>query len=105
MADQKRRRLTPDERRKEILDAAYALVLSEGISTLTMEKIANQFKIPVRDLYFKNRMAYGTTPIIGQQLVTDHYIHFMSIPKTIKTTDDQIHQHYLFEEEITISSL
>lgn len=42
MADQKRRRLTPDERRKEILDAAYDLVLSEGISTLTMEKIANQ---------------------------------------------------------------
>jgi AcrR family transcriptional regulator len=38
----KRRRLTPDERRKEILDAAYRLVLRGGISTLTMEKVAKE---------------------------------------------------------------
>ncbi len=36
----KRRRLSPNERKREILDAAYRLVLLEGVSTLTMEKIA-----------------------------------------------------------------
>jgi AcrR family transcriptional regulator len=38
----KRRRLTPDERKKEILDAAYQLVLVNGISTLTMDKVAKE---------------------------------------------------------------
>ena len=38
----KRRRLSPSERKKEILDAAYKLILESGISTLTMEKIAAQ---------------------------------------------------------------
>lgn len=36
----KRRRLCPEERRREILDAACRLVLKDGISTLTMDKIA-----------------------------------------------------------------
>ena len=36
----KRRRLLPDERKKEILDAAYQLVLANGIATLTMYKVA-----------------------------------------------------------------
>lgn len=38
----KRRRLSPDERQQEILDAACQLVLADGISNLTMEKIANE---------------------------------------------------------------
>ena len=36
----KRRRLLPDERKKEILDAAYQLVLANGTATLTMYKVA-----------------------------------------------------------------
>ena len=38
----RRRRLSPDERIREILDAADDLVLQDGISTLTMDKIARQ---------------------------------------------------------------
>jgi AcrR family transcriptional regulator len=38
----KRRRLRPDERKKEILDAAYQLVLANGIATLTMYKVAKE---------------------------------------------------------------
>ena len=38
----KRRRLLPDERKKEILDAAYQLVLANGIATLTMYKVAEE---------------------------------------------------------------
>ena len=38
----KRRRLLPDERKKEILDAAYQLVLANGIATLTMHKVAEE---------------------------------------------------------------
>ncbi|MBT3426394.1 MAG: TetR/AcrR family transcriptional regulator [Gammaproteobacteria bacterium] len=41
-AGRRRRRLSPDQRIKEILDAAYALVLQDGMSTLTMDKIARQ---------------------------------------------------------------
>ncbi len=38
----KRRRLSPDARQQEILDATYQLVLVVGISNLTMEKIARK---------------------------------------------------------------
>jgi TetR/AcrR family transcriptional regulator, fatty acid biosynthesis regulator len=38
----RRRRLSPDQRIREILDAAYHLVLQDGMSTLTMDKIARQ---------------------------------------------------------------
>ena len=39
-ATNRRRRLAPDQRIDEILDAAYRLVQNEGMSTLTMNKIA-----------------------------------------------------------------
>ncbi len=38
----KRRRLSPNERQQEILDATCQLVLADGISNLTMEKIATE---------------------------------------------------------------
>ena len=38
----KRRRLSPNQRQREILDATYQLVLADGISNLTMEKIARE---------------------------------------------------------------
>ena len=38
----KRRRLSPNQRQQEILDATYQLVLAAGISNLTMEKIARE---------------------------------------------------------------
>ena len=38
----KRRRLSPNQRQQEILDATYQLVLADGISNLTMEKIARE---------------------------------------------------------------
>ena len=37
-----RRRLSPNERKKGVLDAAYQLVLANGITTLTMDKVARQ---------------------------------------------------------------
>jgi len=38
----KRLRLSPDEREQEILDVVCQLVLADGMSNLTMEKIANE---------------------------------------------------------------
>ena len=71
----------------------------------TMENIAALHKIPLKELYFKNRMAYGAIPKVGEELVVDRYIHFKKRPATLKQKEANQHSTYLFEEEITISSL
>lgn len=41
-ANEKRRRLAPEQRVTEILDAAVRLVLTEGVTRLTMDRIASE---------------------------------------------------------------
>jgi len=69
-----------------------------------MTAIAAKYKMPIRDLYFKNRLAYGTQPAVGTVLSIEKYINFGKRPGVAKGqagTKDV----YLFEESITISSL
>ena len=71
----------------------------------TMETVAEKFKLSTRELYFKNRLAYGSIPLVGETLVVDKYLHFKKIPKNVAMTSDLTQDNYLFEKEITISSL
>ena len=66
----KRRRLTPDERVAELLDAAAELVVEEGIADITMEKIASRAKVSkgLVYAYFPNVKA-----LLRQVLIREHH--------------------------------
>ena len=42
MTQHVRRRLSPEDRRNQILDCARQVILEHGLSTLTMERLATQ---------------------------------------------------------------
>ena len=64
-----RRRLTPEARKAELLDAAIRLILKDGISRLTMQKIANEAGASKSLLYayFENVQA-----ILSQVYLREH---------------------------------
>ena len=70
-----------------------------------MERVAMLHKIPLKELYFKNRLAYGSIPKAGEELVIDKYINFKKRPAILTKSELAQQSIYLFEEEITISSL
>ncbi len=70
-----------------------------------MKDIATHFKMSVKELYFRNRLAYGATPKAGEKLAVKKYIHFKDIPNTIDPSMQMKADDFLFEENITISSL
>ena len=55
-----RRRLQPEERRQELLDSAFTIVLSRGLESLTMEGLAAQAGVnkALPYHYFETREAY-----------------------------------------------
>lgn len=69
-----------------------------------MNSIASKYKMPLRDLYFKNRLAFGSQPKVGTVLAIEKYIHFGKRPE-VDATASANKDIYLFEETITISSL
>ena len=69
-----------------------------------MNSIAVKYKMPLKDLYFKNRLAFGTQPQVGTVLAIEKYIHFGKRPEVVADQSDD-KEVYLFEESITISSL
>lgn len=69
-----------------------------------MNSIAAKYKMPLKDLYFKNRLAFGTQPKVGTVLAIERYIHFGKRPEVVADQSDD-KEVYLFEESITISSL
>ena len=71
----------------------------------TMEEVAQKYQMTTRELYFRNRIAFGTIPLPGESLVIDKYLHLKKIPRTVAATSSQLGDDYLFEEQITISSL
>lgn len=58
MTQQVRRRLSPEDRRNQILDCARQVILEHGLSTLTMERLATQAEVslPLIYKYFDTRL-------------------------------------------------
>ena len=68
-----------------------------------MTAVAKKFKMSVKELFFRNRMAYGSRPQIGQRLAIDHYIHFKPLPKTTtEILDGEVEDEYLWEQTISV---
>ena len=53
-----RRRLSPEDRRNQLLDCARQIILDHGLSTLTMERVAAEAKVsnPLIYKYFDTRL-------------------------------------------------
>ena len=58
MTQSVRRRLSPEDRRNQILDCARQVILEHGLSTLTMERLAAQagVSLPLIYKYFDTRL-------------------------------------------------
>lgn len=58
MTQPARRRLTPEARRNQILDCAQRVIVREGLSTLTMERLAKEAEVsnPLIYKYFETRL-------------------------------------------------
>jgi len=89
--------------------SSTSYVLEDGYYTFRngdkMTELAAQFSMPVKELYFRNRLPFGVTPKSGQKLAVSSYIHFGKEPATESQDVPLTDQDYLFEETITISSL
>jgi len=105
-ADKRRKKEESKSKRKT--NSSFTSQKRSGSHVVTvgenMSDIASKYKMPIKDLYFKNRMAYGTQPKVGTVLNIEKYIHFKKRPDVAaEVTGDK--EVYLFEESITISSL
>lgn len=87
--------------------AALNYQLKDGYYTFqtddSMEAIAMHFRMDIKELYFRNRLAYGSHPKSGEKIAVRKYIHFNAVPETMSAS--VLEEEYLFEETITISSL
>jgi hypothetical protein len=70
-----------------------------------MEDIASHHNMDLRELYFKNRMPFGSQPQVGETIVLNEYLHFKRRPKIVKSVVEKSSaDEYLFEESIEIAS-
>lgn len=55
---QQRRRLSPEDRRNQLLDCAQHIIVNQGLSTLTMERLATEAAVsnPLIYKYFDSRL-------------------------------------------------
>jgi len=67
-----------------------------------MTDIASKYNMPLRDLYFKNRLAYGMQPAAGTILKIEKYVHFGKKAATESATTSSSNDRFIFTE---ISSL
>ena len=95
----KSKRKTSSSSKKERRTGTHVVAVGERMSD-----IASKYKMPLRDLYFKNRLAYGTTPKVGSVLHIEKHIHFGKRPE-VDIAGASPRDAYLFEERISISSL
>lgn len=65
---QPRRRLSPDDRRNEILNATARIVVAEGVSAVSMERVAREAVAskPLVYAYFDNRQTLLTTLLLRE---------------------------------------
>lgn len=67
-----------------------------------MSAIAERYKMDVKELYFKNRMAYHTQPKTGERLAIGHYLHFGKTPKVANAADLAMEDDFLWEETVSV---
>ena len=69
MTQSVRRRLAPEERRNHLLDCARQIVLDQGLSTLTMERLASEAGVsnPLIYKYFDTRLQ-----LLQELLIREH---------------------------------
>lgn len=79
MTQSTRRRLNPEDRRNQLLDAARHIIVSKGLSALTMEKLATQAEVsnPLIYKYFDTRLQ-----VLQQLLVREYTAFSASIVKS-----------------------
>ncbi len=77
MTDSVRRRLSPDARRNQLLDCARDIIVNQGLSTLTMEILAQQAGVsnPLIYKYFDTRLQ------LLQELLLREYAAFRDTVK------------------------
>ena len=77
MTDSVRRRLSPDARRNQLLDCARDIIVNQGLSTLTMEILAQQAGVsnPLIYKYFDTRLQ------LLQELLLREYADFRDTVK------------------------
>ena len=82
MTQSVRRRLSPEDRRNQILDCARQVILEHGLSTLTMERLATQAEVslPLIYKYFDTRLQ------LLQALLIREYEAFRKSFATAETT-------------------
>ena len=68
MTQSVRRRLSPEDRRNQILDCARQVILEQGLSTLTMDRLAAQagVSLPLIYKYFDTRLQLLQTLLIRE---------------------------------------
>jgi len=103
-----KRKKKEESKSKRKTNSSFASTKRSGSHVVSvgekMTDIASKYKMPIKDLYFKNRMAYGTQPKVGTVLTIEKYIHFKKKPD-VASKESADKDVYLFEESITISSL
>lgn len=71
----------------------------------TMKDVAASHRLALKELYFRNRLPYGSQPKAGEEIAINHYIHFKDIPDVRDDQESLLDHDFLFEEVITITSL
>lgn len=76
MPDPGRRRLSPEDRRNQLLDCARDLILKQGLSTFTMDKLAHEagVSLPLIYKYFETRLR-----LLQDLLIREHAAYSASI--------------------------
>ena len=71
-----------------------------------MAAIADKFELATSDLYFQNRMPFGSEAAVGERLLIRGYLQLKKRPKLAKhvTTKQSEGDHFLFEEVILFSA-
>ena len=69
-----------------------------------MKDIAAHFKMDVKELYFRNRLPYGVTPLSGERIAVRSYIHFKKTPDYHQSDMILDNGDYLFSETVTLTS-
>ncbi|MDG1134369.1 MAG: TetR/AcrR family transcriptional regulator [Pseudomonadales bacterium] len=78
-----RRRLSPEDRRNQLLDCAQHIILSDGLSSLTMELLANKASVsnPLIYKYFATRLQ-----ILQELLIREYGAFRESLAESDKST-------------------
>ena len=85
MAPSVRRRLSPEDRRNQLLDCARSVIVNQGLSGLTMEKLATVAGVsnPLIYKYFDTRLQ-----VLQHLLVREYTVFSASITKDSEISED-----------------